>query len=102
MIVAMLESIRRSFSGTYSIRTAELARGKRINHINVSVLFLDETAHTFQVDKRGKGAELLEQVFQHLELTERDYFGLEFVHKQDDVVVSYLRKNYVNDLSMKF
>lgn len=37
--------------------------------------------------RRAKGSELLEQVFQYLELSERDYFGLLFPQKPGDVVV---------------
>lgn len=30
------------------------------------------------LQKKAKGSVLLEQVFQHLELVEKDYFGLQF------------------------
>lgn len=30
------------------------------------------------LQKKAKGSHLLEQVFQHLELVEKDYFGLQF------------------------
>ncbi|XP_040569393.2 LOW QUALITY PROTEIN: tyrosine-protein phosphatase non-receptor type 4-like [Lepeophtheirus salmonis] len=42
------------------------------------VMFLDDSFHTFEVDKKSKGSVLLESVFNHLELTEREYFGLVF------------------------
>uniref|UniRef100_A0AAG5DH01 protein-tyrosine-phosphatase n=1 Tax=Anopheles atroparvus TaxID=41427 RepID=A0AAG5DH01_ANOAO len=75
----MLERVRfGGFSGTYKVRGAELARDRKTQTKPVTVLFLDESTHTFHLDKRAKGAELLEQVFQHVELSERDYFGLQF------------------------
>ncbi|XP_059613922.1 tyrosine-protein phosphatase non-receptor type 4 isoform X1 [Phlebotomus argentipes] len=75
-----------SFSSTYKAR-GELARDKKSRTIAVSVLFLDDTAHTFPLEKRAKGAELLNAVFRHLELSERDYFGLQFAQQPGDVVV---------------
>ncbi|XP_055627036.1 tyrosine-protein phosphatase non-receptor type 4 [Toxorhynchites rutilus septentrionalis] len=78
----MLERIRiGGFSGTYKVRSAELARDKKTQTKAVTVLFLDESTYTFQLDKKAKGADLLELVFQHLELSERDYFGLQFKSK---------------------
>uniref|UniRef100_A0A182NK51 protein-tyrosine-phosphatase n=1 Tax=Anopheles dirus TaxID=7168 RepID=A0A182NK51_9DIPT len=80
----MLERVRfGGFSGTYKVRGAELARDRKTQTKPVTVLFLDESTHTFQLDKRAKGAELLEQVFQHVELSERDYFGLQFPSPDD-------------------
>ena len=43
-----------------------------------SIVFLDDSTHSFSLDKKAKGQDLLNLVFQHLELTERDYFGLVF------------------------
>lgn len=78
----MLERVRiGGLSGTYKVRSAELARDKKSQTKAVTVLFLDETTHTFQLEKKAKGSDLLELVFQHLELSERDYFGLQFQPK---------------------
>jgi hypothetical protein len=45
------------------------------------------------LQKKAKGSELLDKVFQHLELTERDYFGLKFCQNESEV--SHRRgKNY--------
>lgn len=44
----------------------------------VHVTFLDETMQRFFLDKKAKGSDLLNLVFQHLELSEREYFGLIF------------------------
>lgn len=43
------------------------------------MVFLDDTGHTFSLDKRCRGQALLDAVFAHLDLrTERDHFGLVF------------------------
>lgn len=78
----MIESVsRRAFSstsGTYNVRASELARERKLNIINVTVQLLDDTQQLFQIEKKAKGSLLLEQVFLHLELVEKDYFGLQF------------------------
>lgn len=42
------------------------------------VIFLDETSHHFLLDKKAKGGHLLDLVFDHLDIREREYFGLMF------------------------
>lgn len=80
----MIENVsKRAFSGssgTYNVHALELAaaRVRKLKGLAVAVLFLDDTEHRFAVDKRAKGAALLEQVYQHLELVEKDYFGLQY------------------------
>lgn len=96
----MLERVRLGgFSGTYRLRNSELARDRKKSNVNVTVIFLDDTVHVFHIEKRSKGSELLELVFQHMELTERDYFGLHFAHQPSEVVVSnkYLWKYYLTN-----
>lgn len=89
---------------------------KQHNMLAVPVLFLDDTSHVFYIEvsepdhqhvlsparivyhvlcpsfpppqKRAKGSALIDQVFQHLELSEKDYFGLQFVQQPGDVIVS--------------
>lgn len=50
----MIESVsRRAFSstsGTYNVRASELARDRKLNIFNVTVQFLDETEHPFQIE----------------------------------------------------
>ncbi|XP_076359400.1 protein tyrosine phosphatase Meg isoform X1 [Tachypleus tridentatus] len=65
-------------SGTYNVRASELDREKRGRTVRCTIFFLDDTQHTFEVDKRCKGQVLLDLIFQHLELIEKDYFGLQF------------------------
>ncbi|XP_011186095.1 tyrosine-protein phosphatase non-receptor type 4 [Zeugodacus cucurbitae] len=84
----MLERFRLSNLGANCrLRSEELARDKKQQRQQcVTVLLLDDTTHTFRIEKRAKGSELLNQVFQFLELSERDYFGLLFPQKPGDVV----------------
>ena len=42
------------------------------------IMFLDDTSQTFDVDKRAKGQFLIDTVFRHLDLGEKEYFGLMF------------------------
>jgi hypothetical protein len=42
------------------------------------VTFLDDTSHVFDIDKKAKGSTLLDLVFNHLEIGEKEYFGLMF------------------------
>lgn len=80
----MIESVsKRAFSGssgTYNVHALEraAARVRKLKGLNVTVRFLDDTEHVFHLEKRAKGAALLEQVYQHLELVEKDYFGLQY------------------------
>lgn len=75
--------------GTSSTKSTELARDRKIRTLPCTVLFLNDTQHTFHLDKRAKGGDLLEEVFSYLELSERDYFGLQFTQSKD-VTVSNL------------
>lgn len=77
-------------SGTYNVRDNELRSEipePAVRTVKCVVAFLDGTQHTFEVDRRGKAHNLLNAVFTHLELVEKDYFGLQFIeaveHGQD-------------------
>jgi len=78
----MLEGVtRRTFggsSGTYNVRATELARNRLSRTLQCIVIFLDDTQHTFEIHKKASGHRLMELVFSHLELVEKDYFGLQF------------------------
>ncbi|XP_075237521.1 protein tyrosine phosphatase Meg isoform X2 [Lycorma delicatula] len=77
----MIESVSRralgGSSGTYNVRASELARN-RLKTLSATVVFLDDTQHCFQLEKKAKGQVLLDNVFHHLELIEKHYFGLQF------------------------
>lgn len=71
----------RASSGTYNVRESELARHcqRPERTLICNVCFLDNTQHTFQIERNAKGQTLLDNVFQHLDLIERDYFGLQYI-----------------------
>ncbi|KAM6970309.1 tyrosine-protein phosphatase non-receptor type 4 [Aplochiton taeniatus] len=66
---------------SYNVRASELERDRQHTQVVCNVLLLDNTVQAFKVNKQDLGQVLLETVFKHLELTERDYFGL---HLSDD------------------
>ncbi|EEC11951.1 protein 4.1G, putative [Ixodes scapularis] len=75
-----------SSSGTYHVRASELARDvKSIKSLRCIVFFLDDTQHTFDLEKRSKGQVLFDLVFRQSELVEKDYFGLQFSEKASAV-----------------
>ncbi|XP_050975067.1 tyrosine-protein phosphatase non-receptor type 4 isoform X2 [Labeo rohita] len=65
---------------SYNVRATELARDRQRTEVVCNVLLLDNTVQPFKVN-HDQGQILLDAVFKHLELTERDYFGL---HLADD------------------
>ncbi|XP_051760786.1 tyrosine-protein phosphatase non-receptor type 4 isoform X2 [Ctenopharyngodon idella] len=66
---------------SYNVRATELARDRQRTEVVCNILLLDNTVQPFKVNKHDQGQILLDTVFKHLELTERDYFGL---HLADD------------------
>ncbi|XP_073701703.1 tyrosine-protein phosphatase non-receptor type 4 [Garra rufa] len=66
---------------SYNVRATELARDRQRTEVVCNVLLLDNTVQPFKINKHDQGQILLDAVFKHLELTERDYFGL---HLADD------------------
>uniref|UniRef100_A0A673H6N2 Tyrosine-protein phosphatase n=1 Tax=Sinocyclocheilus rhinocerous TaxID=307959 RepID=A0A673H6N2_9TELE len=65
---------------SYNVRATELARDRQRTEVVCNILLLDNTVQPFKVN-HDQGQILLDAVFKHLELTERDYFGL---HLADD------------------
>ncbi|CAF2905605.1 unnamed protein product [Rotaria sp. Silwood2] len=62
---------------SYNVRAFEIARDRNLRHYPCIVHFLDDTERTFHIDRRSKGIDLLNEVFDYLDLsTERKYFGL--------------------------
>lgn len=68
-------------SGSYNVRASEMAhlQDRQPKTVNCVVRFLDDTDEAFEIDKRQKAQHLLDKVFDHLELVEKDYFGLQFM-----------------------
>uniref|UniRef100_A0A4W3HW26 Tyrosine-protein phosphatase n=1 Tax=Callorhinchus milii TaxID=7868 RepID=A0A4W3HW26_CALMI len=69
---------------TYNVRASELARDRQHTDVVCNVLLLDNTVQAFKVTKHDQGQVLLDLVFRHLDLTERDYFGLQLADDSTD------------------
>ncbi|CAF0959126.1 unnamed protein product [Adineta steineri] len=62
---------------SYNVRAFEIARDRNLRHYPCIIHFLDDTERIFHIDRRCKGIDLLNEVFDYLDLsTERKYFGL--------------------------
>lgn len=69
---------------TYNVRASELARDRQHTEVVCNILLLDNTVQAFRVNKHDQGQVLLDIVFKHLDLTERDYFGLQLTDDSTD------------------
>uniref|UniRef100_A0A673I693 protein-tyrosine-phosphatase n=1 Tax=Sinocyclocheilus rhinocerous TaxID=307959 RepID=A0A673I693_9TELE len=69
---------------SYNVRATELARDRQRTEVVCNVFLLDNTVQPFKVNKHDQGQILLEAVCKHLELTERDYFGLHLADHSSD------------------
>uniref|UniRef100_A0A8C3T968 FERM domain-containing protein n=1 Tax=Chelydra serpentina TaxID=8475 RepID=A0A8C3T968_CHESE len=69
---------------TYNVRASELARDRQHTEVVCNILLLDNTVQAFRVNKNDQGQVLLDIVFRHLDLTERDYFGLQLADDSTD------------------
>uniref|UniRef100_A0A803Y9R1 FERM domain-containing protein n=1 Tax=Meleagris gallopavo TaxID=9103 RepID=A0A803Y9R1_MELGA len=83
---------------TYNVRASELARDRQHTEVVCNILLLDNTVQAFRVNKHDQGQVLLDIVFKHLDLTERDYFGLQLADEPTDNPVSqiYFINHYTN------
>uniref|UniRef100_A0A915PU39 Moesin/ezrin/radixin homolog 1 n=1 Tax=Setaria digitata TaxID=48799 RepID=A0A915PU39_9BILA len=70
-------------SGSYSVRESEGLNPQSLTFpvrtISCTVIFLDNTERRFEIERHAKGQILLNMVFEHLELVEKDYFGLQYI-----------------------
>ncbi|RXN09343.1 tyrosine- phosphatase non-receptor type 4-like isoform X1 [Labeo rohita] len=69
---------------SYDVGALEEARERQHAQVVCNVLLLDNTVQTFRVNKQDQGRILLDVVYKHLELTERDYFGLQLADDSSD------------------
>ncbi|CAF4225699.1 unnamed protein product, partial [Rotaria magnacalcarata] len=68
-----LSSHKTSIYRSYNLRSFQIGH----DQYSVVIHFLDDTERTFHIDRRCKGIDLLNEVFDYLELAdERKYFGL--------------------------
>ncbi|GMT18397.1 hypothetical protein PFISCL1PPCAC_9694 [Pristionchus fissidentatus] len=79
-------------SGTYNVRDSEGLNPEAIlrqqpssmqRTISCRVFFLDGSEHQFSLPRQARGGELLDRVYDYLEIVERDYFGLQFLSLLD-------------------
>ncbi|XP_012605207.1 tyrosine-protein phosphatase non-receptor type 4 isoform X4 [Microcebus murinus] len=80
----MTSRFRLPAGGTYNVRASELARDRQHTEVVCNILLLDNTVQAFKVNKHAQGQVLLDIVFKHLDLTEQDYFGLQFADDSSD------------------
>ncbi|XP_033761867.1 band 4.1-like protein 4B isoform X3 [Pecten maximus] len=59
-------------------KLGEQAPIKKKNAITCTVMLLDATDFTLDLSKKAEGKELFEQIFYHLDIVEKDYFGLQY------------------------
>ncbi|XP_075685177.1 tyrosine-protein phosphatase non-receptor type 4 isoform X2 [Rhinoderma darwinii] len=69
---------------TYNVRASEQARDRQSTEVLCNILLLDNSVQAFRVNKHDHGRALLDSVFRFLDLTERDYFGLQLADDSGD------------------
>uniref|UniRef100_A0A671RSU2 Tyrosine-protein phosphatase non-receptor type 4-like n=1 Tax=Sinocyclocheilus anshuiensis TaxID=1608454 RepID=A0A671RSU2_9TELE len=69
---------------SYDVGALEEARERQHAQVVCNVLLLDNTVQTFRANKQDQGRILLDVVYKHLELTERDYFDYFGLQLADD------------------
>ncbi len=67
-----------TLSNGSSLNSSGLRGGGGSSTFQAQVVFLDDSSHVFDLDKKARGAHLLDLVVGYLELREREYFGLIF------------------------
>ncbi|XP_052091667.1 band 4.1-like protein 5 isoform X3 [Mytilus californianus] len=60
------------------VKTTEIGHPKKKNVVPCIVMLLDGTDFSIDLPKRSLGSALLEQVLYHLDIIEKDYFGLQY------------------------
>ncbi|XP_073443843.1 tyrosine-protein phosphatase non-receptor type 3 isoform X2 [Dendrobates tinctorius] len=66
-----------------NIRATELPKEKNRSEVVCNVRFLDGSQQNFRANKQDTGQTLLDMVFNHLSVKEREYFGLQ--HNEDSL-----------------
>ncbi|XP_074218071.1 tyrosine-protein phosphatase non-receptor type 3 isoform X5 [Camelus bactrianus] len=81
--IVMTSRLRALGGRINNIRTSELPREKTRSEVVCSIRFLDGLVQTFKVNKQDTGQVLLDMAYNHLGVTEKEYFGLQ--HGDDSV-----------------
>ncbi|MBN3300780.1 PTN3 phosphatase, partial [Amia calva] len=66
-----------------NIRVSELPKDKSRSEVVCNVLFLDGSVQSFKISKQDAGQILLDMAYNHLGLTEKEYFSLQ--HNEDSI-----------------
>ncbi|KAL6470399.1 hypothetical protein MHYP_G00215180 [Metynnis hypsauchen] len=80
----------------------------RENTLQLRVMFLDDSQHTFEMEQNVLGNDFFNKVCGHLKLLEKEYFGLEFRHHSGSYVWLELLKpltkqiKHTSDLTFHF
>ncbi|XP_048882721.1 tyrosine-protein phosphatase non-receptor type 3 [Brienomyrus brachyistius] len=61
-----------------TLAVTELSKDRTKADVTCDVQFLDHSTHSFKICKQADGHVLLDMVFNHLGLAEKNYFGLQF------------------------
>ncbi|XP_056157054.1 tyrosine-protein phosphatase non-receptor type 4-like [Lampris incognitus] len=80
----MTARFQRATGRICNVRASKLVQDGQHAEVVCNVLFLDNTVQAFTVSRQDKGQALLDLVFNHLDLTERDYFGLQLADRCGD------------------
>ncbi|XP_044308300.1 tyrosine-protein phosphatase non-receptor type 3 isoform X5 [Varanus komodoensis] len=67
-----------------NIRATELAKERTRSEIICNVHFLDGSVQSFKVSKQDPGEVLLDLAYNHLYITEKEYFGLQYCEASAD------------------
>ncbi|XP_032905530.1 tyrosine-protein phosphatase non-receptor type 3 isoform X1 [Amblyraja radiata] len=64
---------------TNHVRVLEMPRDKHRSEVVCNVHFLDSSVQSFKINKQDTGQVLLNMAYKHLDLIEKEYFGLQFI-----------------------
>uniref|UniRef100_A0A8C5TCY9 FERM domain-containing protein n=1 Tax=Malurus cyaneus samueli TaxID=2593467 RepID=A0A8C5TCY9_9PASS len=94
---------------TKEVQTAEIKTDnipqkspKKIKTLQCKVMLLDGTEYTCDLEKRAKGQVLFDKVCEHLNLLEKDYFGLLFYENSEQKVSVYEGLPWVFTFNVKY
>uniref|UniRef100_A0A803V7D5 Erythrocyte membrane protein band 4.1 like 2 n=1 Tax=Ficedula albicollis TaxID=59894 RepID=A0A803V7D5_FICAL len=94
---------------TKEVQTAEIKidnipqkSPKKIKTVQCKVMLLDGTEYSCDLEKRAKGQVLFDKVCEHLNLLEKDYFGLLFYENSEQKVSLYEGLPWIFTFNVKF
>uniref|UniRef100_A0A4W3JYK2 protein-tyrosine-phosphatase n=1 Tax=Callorhinchus milii TaxID=7868 RepID=A0A4W3JYK2_CALMI len=82
--IVMTSRFRMLGGRTNNMRAFEIPRDKHRSEVICNVHFLNSSIQSFKVNKQDAGQVLLDMAYNHLGLTEREYFSLQFIDDSVD------------------